>query len=167
VVWRLPVLFVCENNQYMEYTPISEVTAVARPAADRAAAYGLESVVIDGNDADVVYLTAGQFLERARRGDGPALIEAYTYRSGGHSRADPGSYKPAEEAAAWARYDPVDVYRSRLVGSGVDPAELDGIDADAQRDVDEATRAARDAAPSDPDRLLTNLWADGGAAWRN
>jgi pyruvate dehydrogenase E1 component alpha subunit len=59
------------------------------------------------------------------------------------------------------------VYRSRLVGSGVDPAELDGIDADAQRDVDEATRAARDAAPSDPDRLLTNLWADGGAAWRN
>jgi acetoin:2,6-dichlorophenolindophenol oxidoreductase subunit alpha len=167
VVWRLPVVFVCENNQYMEYTPISAVTAVARPAADRAAAYGLESVVVDGNDADAVYLAARQFLDRARRGDGPALIEAHTYRSGGHSRADPGSYKPADEAAAWAQYDPVDLYRRRLVASGVDAVELDTIDAHAQREVDEATQAARDAAPPGPDRLLTNLWADGGAAWRN
>jgi pyruvate dehydrogenase E1 component alpha subunit len=167
VVWRLPVVFVCENNQYMEYTPIAAVTAVARPAADRAAAYGLESVVIDGNDADAVYLTAHRFLERARRGEGPALIEAHTYRSGGHSRADPGSYKPAEEAAAWAAYDPVDLYRRRLIASGVAVAELDAIDAAAQREVDEATVAARDADPPGAERLLTNLWADGGAAWRN
>src|SRR2546426_12048835 len=93
-VWKLPVVFCCENNLYMEYTPISAVTAVARPAADRAAAYGLPAVFVDGNDADAVYLTAAEALRRARDGGGPALIEALTYRSGGHSRADPGHYKP-------------------------------------------------------------------------
>src|SRR5947209_15928062 len=77
-VWRLPVVFVCENNLYMEYTPIASVTAVPRPAADRARAYGLEPVFIDGNDADAVYLTATHFISRARAGGGPALVEALT-----------------------------------------------------------------------------------------
>ncbi len=89
-IWDLPVVFVCENNLYMEYTPISEVTAVANPAADRASAYGLEPVLIDGNDADVVYAVAQAALEKARSGKGPSLIEVLTYRHGGHSRADPG-----------------------------------------------------------------------------
>jgi pyruvate dehydrogenase E1 component alpha subunit len=166
-LWRLPVVFVCENNQYMEYTPIADVTAVARPAADRAASYGLERIVIDGNDADAVYLTGVHFLDRARRGGGPALIEAHTYRTGGHSRADPGKYKPAEEAAVWARYDPIEVYRRRWIGAGVSEAEFDQIDEQAQREVDEATEAAKAAPPPGPDRLMTNLWADGGSAWRN
>jgi len=167
VVWRLPMVFVCENNQYMEYTPISEVTAVERPAADRAAAYGLERIVVDGNDADAVFLTAQQFLTRARTGWGPALIEAHTYRSGGHSRADPGKYKPADEAAAWARYDPVDVYRMRLRRSGVTDDVIANIDADAEREVDAATEAAKAAEPPSVERLMTNVWADGGASWRN
>jgi pyruvate dehydrogenase E1 component alpha subunit len=167
VVWRLPVVFVCENNLYMEYTPISAVTAVARPAADRASAYGLEHVLIDGNDADAVYLTAERFLGRARAGDGPALIEAVTYRSGGHSRADPGKYKPAEEAAAWAAYDPLDLYRRRLLDSGVAEEEIAAIEAQAQRDVDVATEAAKAAPPPGADRLMTNVWADGGASWRS
>jgi acetoin:2,6-dichlorophenolindophenol oxidoreductase subunit alpha len=167
VTWRLPVVFVCENNLYMEYTPISAVTAVARPAADRASAYGLEHILIDGNDADAVYLTACEFLGRARTGGGPALIEAQTYRSAGHSRADPGKYKPDDEAAAWAAYDPLDLYRGRLIANGVPTAELDAIGAEAQREVDEATTAAKAARPPDPEGLLTNVWADGGAAWRN
>jgi pyruvate dehydrogenase E1 component alpha subunit len=167
VIWRLPVVFVCENNLYMEYTPISAVTAVARPAADRAAGYGLERVLIDGNDADVVYLTATHFLDRARTGGGPALIEAQTYRSGGHSRADPGKYKPAQEAADWAAYDPIDLYRRRLRDAGVPEARLEAIDADAQREVDEATEAARAAPAPGADRLMTNVWADGGSSWRN
>src|SRR5271168_2200836 len=79
-VWKLPVIFVCENNLYMEYTPISEVTAVEHPAADRAAAYGLEGIVLDGNDADVVYRAALRAYARARAGEGPSLIECMTYR---------------------------------------------------------------------------------------
>ena len=167
VVWRLPVVFVCENNLYMEYTPIAEVTAVERPAADRAAAYGLERIVIDGNDADAVYLTAQQFLTRARAGGGPALIEAHTYRSGGHSRADPGKYKPADEAASWARYDPIDVYLARLRASGVTDDVIASLDAEAEREVDAATDAAKAAQPPSAERLMTNVWADGGASWRN
>src|SRR4030081_1400341 len=77
-VWKLPVVFVCENNLYMEYTPIGEVTAVEHPAADRASAYGLDRIVIDGNDADVVYRTASTAYARARAGRGPSLIECIT-----------------------------------------------------------------------------------------
>jgi pyruvate dehydrogenase E1 component alpha subunit len=167
VVWKLPVVFVCENNLYMEYTPISAVTAVEHPAADRAAAYGLEPILIDGNDADVTFLTARRFLARARAGHGPALIEAVTYRSAGHSRADPGTYKPADEAAAWAAYDPLDLYRRRLLAAGVPENDLDAIDGDVRLEVDAATEAAIAAPPPGDDALMTNLWADGGAAWRN
>ena len=166
-VWQLPVVFVCENNQYMEYTPIASVTAVAHPAADRASAYGLERVLIDGNDADAVYLTADRLLERARTGGGPGLVEAYTYRTSGHSRADPAKYKPDDEVAAWADYDPVDVYRDRLLRDGVGDAELVGIEHEAERDVDAATEAAKAASPPGPERLMTNVWADGGSSWRN
>ena len=167
VIWKLPVVFVCENNQYMEYTAIGAVTAVPRPAADRAAAYGLERIVIDGNDADAVYLTALEFLGRARDGGGPALIEAHTYRTGGHSRADPGKYKPETEVKEWADYDPIDVYRRRLRADGVDEKDLDAIDDEVQHEVDEATEAAKAAPPPDPAVLMTNVWADGGSAWRN
>src|SRR5437764_1456462 len=94
VVWKLPVIFVCENNQYMEYTPIGQVTAVPNPAADRAAAYGLEPILVDGNDPEAVYGVAARTIARARAGEGPSLVEATTYRHGGHSRADPGKYRP-------------------------------------------------------------------------
>ena len=106
-VWKAPVVFVCENNQYMEYTPIGDVTAVAHPAADRASAYGLESIVVDGNDVEAVHAVAAAAIDRARAGDGPSLIEALTYRHGGHSRADPGKYRPDDEVAAWKARDPI------------------------------------------------------------
>src|SRR5712672_4435358 len=100
-VWKLPVVFVCENNRYMEYTPIESVTAVEHPAADRASAYGLEPILVDGNDADVMYETASRTIAKARDGDGPSLVEALTYRHGGHSRGDPASYRPKEEVREW------------------------------------------------------------------
>jgi acetoin:2,6-dichlorophenolindophenol oxidoreductase subunit alpha len=95
-VWRLPVVFVCENNWYMEYTPIGDVIPVALPAADRAAAYGLDRVVVDGNDLAAVRQVIGGAVGAARDGQGPALVEAQTYRLKGHSAADGAAYRPAE-----------------------------------------------------------------------
>src|SRR3954449_9349244 len=117
VVWKAPVVFACENNQYMEYTPIGSVTAVARPAADRASAYGLEPIVVDGNDAEAVFEVARTSLDRARAADGPSLVEAVTYRHGGHSRADPAKYRPDDEVRAWLARDPVPAYRARLLAA--------------------------------------------------
>lgn len=167
VVWKLPVVFVCENNLYMEYTPIAAVTAVARPAADRAAAYGLPPVVIDGNDVDVVYETACGALDRARRGAGPSLIEALTYRHGGHSRADPGKYRPDEEVRDWLARDPLPRYRQRLLESGIGAGTLDRAEQDSQAAVDRATDEARHSPPPPAAIAAMNLWADGTSSWRN
>jgi TPP-dependent pyruvate/acetoin dehydrogenase alpha subunit len=166
-VWKLPVIFVCENNQYMEYTPIGSVTAVEHPAADRASAYGLESILIDGNDVDVVYRTAVTAIERARAGEGPSLIEAETYRHGGHSRADPATYRPPEEVKRWLLRDPVVTYRKRLIDEGVDGALLDTKEAALVGEVEAAIDEARAMPQPDEAEMDTNVWADGGAAWRN
>ena len=166
-VWTLPAVFVCENNLYMEYTPISEVTPVAHPAADRAPAYGMEAAIVDGNDADEVYRAAGAAVARARSGGGPTLVEAKTYRHGGHSRTDPGHYRPAEEVAAWLARDPIPLYRRRLLGFGIAEAALDAVEAEVLAAVDAATETAK-ASPPPPDSALeTDVFADGGAAWRN
>lgn len=166
-IWSLPVVYVCENNLYMEYTPISEVTAVKNPAADRASAYGLEPVLIDGNDVDVVFAAANAALDKARRGDGPSLIEVLTYRHGGHSRADPGKYRPDEEVAAWKERDPIPSYRQRLLDAGVDAATLDAIDAETAERVDRAEATASKSPPPSLDIAETDLWSDGSSGWRN
>ena len=167
VVWNLPVVFVCENNMYMEYTPIGAVTAVANPAADRASAYGLPSILVDGNDADAMYLTARESLDRARNGGGPSLIEARTYRSSGHSRADPGKYRPDAEVAAWKGYDPIVLYRTRLITGGVSEADLDAIEETADGDVETATFCAKATPAPGADDLMRDVWSDGGWSWRN
>ena len=166
-IWKLPVVFVCENNLYMEYTPIGDVTAVGHPAADRAAAYGLESIVADGNDADVVYRTARDALGRARAGNGPSLVELITYRHSGHSRADPAKYRPAGELEAWLEKDPIAIYRRRLLQFGIAEAVVAGIEADAKRLVDAATEICRNAPPPSAAIIASDVYADGGWAWRN
>jgi len=166
-VWKLPVVFVCENNLYMEYTPIADVTAVEHPAADRAGSYGLAPVIVDGNDADEVYRAALAAFDRARAGDGPSLIEAETYRHHGHSRADPATYRPKEEVDAWLARDPVPAYRQRLGDLGFEDAQLDAIEQEVAAEVDHAVKTAS-ASPVPPDALLdADVWADGGASWRN
>jgi len=167
VVWKLPVIFVCENNLYMEYTPIGDVTAVKHPAADRAASYGLERILIDGNDADAVYRAAMAAYEKARAGGGPSLVECLTYRHSGHSRADPAKYRPEGELEKWKERDPVKLYRERLKQFGVSESAITLIETDVQRIVDAATEACK-AAPMPPlDILTTDVYADGGFAWRN
>ena len=165
-VWSLPVLFICENNLYMEYTPIGSVTAVANPAADRASAYGLSAEVIDGNDVVVVAEAVGRAAERARSGLGPAIIEARTYRHFGHSRTDPGAYRPAEEVQAWLRRDPLDIARARLAALGVSVEVADQADQRAAQVVADAVAEAKAAPAADPADALTDVWADGGSAWR-
>ena len=167
VIWSLPVVFVCENNLYMEYTPIGDVTAVPNPGADRAPAYGLESIVVDGNDADIMFAAASTALGKARDGGGPTLIEAQTYRHGGHSRADPGKYRPDEEVEAWKKRDPVVTYRQRLIDAGISEEELARIEQETTGHVDQAEEEARNSPPPPLEIAKTDLWANGGSSWRN
>jgi pyruvate dehydrogenase E1 component alpha subunit len=167
VIWKLPVVFVCENNLYMEYTAIEDVTAVKNPAADRAEAYGLEPILIDGNDVDVVYEAAGVALDKARKGGGPSLIEAKTYRHGGHSRADPGKYRPDDELQDWLARDPIPTYRERLISLGIEDESLEAIESETDAAIDAATEVARNSPPPPVDIAHIDVWADGSASWRN
>jgi pyruvate dehydrogenase E1 component alpha subunit len=166
-IWDLPVVFVCENNLYMEYTPIDVVTAVDHPAAGRAGSYGLESILIDGNDPDDVYLAAKKAISNARSGGGPSLIEAVTYRSGGHSRADPGKYRPELEIQAWAARDPIPMYHDRLLTLGTPEARLSTIERQVAEAINAATEFAKSGREPGEGSLLTEVYADGGSQWRN
>jgi TPP-dependent pyruvate/acetoin dehydrogenase alpha subunit len=165
-VWKLPVLFVCENNLYMEYTPIDTVTAVAQPAAGRAPSYGLPAEVVDGNDVVEVRQATSRAAARARAGDGPTVIEALTYRQYGHSRADPAKYRPKEEVDAWMRRDPLMVLAGRLKAAGATDQAIDERRGRADELVAAAVEAAKAAPPPDESTALTDVWADGGAQWR-
>jgi acetoin:2,6-dichlorophenolindophenol oxidoreductase subunit alpha len=165
-VWKLPVLFVCENNLYMEYTPIGTVTAVANPAADRAPAYGLPAEVIDGNDVLVVRDAVARAAQRARDGGGPTVLEARTYRQYGHSRTDPAKYRPEEEVKEWLARDPLTLARAKLLEMGVSEEEVAERDAQAERVVAAAVDAAKSAPDADPREAFTDVWADGSATWR-
>jgi TPP-dependent pyruvate/acetoin dehydrogenase alpha subunit len=167
-IWKLPVVFICENNLYMEYTPIGDVTAVKDPAAGRASAYGLESIIIDGQDADVVYRTAKAAYDKARSGGGPSLIECLTYRYSGHSRADPAKYRPEGELDFWrGKRDPIRIYRERLLQAGISESTLAEIEDVVRQRVDEATAICKAAPPPPAELLTTDVYADGGWAWRN
>ena len=166
-VWKLPVIFICENNLYMEYTPISAVTAVEHPAADRASAYSLPRIVIDGNDVITVRDEVAKAVVKARGGEGPSIIECLTYRHYGHSRTDPAKYRPEGELEEWLMRDPVTVLRARLVASGIPEEEIGVIERTAQVEVLAAIEAAKNAPLSDPSEAFTDVWADGGSQWRN
>jgi acetoin:2,6-dichlorophenolindophenol oxidoreductase subunit alpha len=151
----------------MEYTPIGDVTAVPSPAGDRAAAYGLPKIVIDGNDADIVYREAIKAFDKARSDGGPSLIECLTYRHSGHSRADPAKYRPEDELEKWKQRDPVKIYRERLKQFGVAEARIAEIDAAVRKEIDDATEACKAAGMPPAEILFTDVYADGGWAWRN
>jgi pyruvate dehydrogenase E1 component alpha subunit len=157
-VWRLPVLFVIENNLYGEYSPIASTTA--NPVlVDRAPGYGMPGVRVDGNDVLAVRSTAAEAVSRARAGEGPTLIEAMTYRQLGHSRSDPAKYRPAGELDSWLARDPILIAEDALRGQGVTRSDLDAL-----RDIAAATvRAAAERALSwpdpSPDERFEDVWA--------
>ena len=165
-VWALPVLFVCENNLYMEYTPIGQVTAVPSPAADRAPAYRLPAETVDGNDVVLVAEAVARAAARARAGDGPTVIEALTYRHFGHSRTDPAKYRPAEEVQEWLARDPLELARQRLAKAGVPTEAVTAAAERAGETVAQAIADAKTAPPPEPGDAFTDVWADGGSAWR-
>jgi pyruvate/2-oxoglutarate/acetoin dehydrogenase E1 component/TPP-dependent pyruvate/acetoin dehydrogenase alpha subunit len=141
-IWRLPVVFVCENNQYNEYTPTGWVTA-GPGIASRAAGYGLPGLVVDGNDAAAVYEAVAEAVRRARAGEGPSLLECVTYRARGHSTGDPARYRSPEEVAAWQAKDPILRLERRIVALGLATAEeLAAEQAAIGREADAALEAA-------------------------
>jgi pyruvate dehydrogenase E1 component alpha subunit len=145
-VWRLPAIFVCENNLYGEYTPFARTSPVAH-VADRAAAYAMPAERVDGNDVEAVFDVARRAVERARAGGGPTLIECETYRQRGHSRSDPGTYRPREEVEHWLGRDPLKLTFARLQSRGLLDAAADArIQAEARERIDAAERTARETA---------------------
>lgn len=159
-VWRLPVVFVCENNLYGEYTPASE-TALVEDLAERACAYGVPGRVVDGNDVESVREVAREAVERARRGEGPTLIEAKTYRHGGHSRTDPAKYRPADEVERWKARDPLIIAEQRLLERGdVDRATLDAAREQALEQIRDALAVAKDAPEPEGALLLADVYVD-------
>lgn len=144
-VWNAPVVFVIENNLYAEYTPLRETTAV-EDLAVRAQAHDMLGVTVDGQDAFAVHGVASEAVARARRGDGPTLIEAKTYRFKGHSRTDPARYRPEGELEAWLARDPISLLGERLIDQGHESAEtLRRIRDEAQARVDGASEVAIDS----------------------
>ncbi|HEX6194410.1 MAG TPA: thiamine pyrophosphate-dependent dehydrogenase E1 component subunit alpha [Jiangellaceae bacterium] len=166
-VWQLPVIFVCENNLYMEYTPIGTVTAVENPAADRAGSYRIPAEVIDGNDVLVVYDAMSRAVARARSGDGPSIIEARTYRHYGHSRTDPAKYRPEGELDEWLKRDPLDLTRAKLTEQDVQDSDIEAATQRAEQIVADAITAAENAPDADLASAMTDVWADGSATWRS
>jgi pyruvate dehydrogenase E1 component alpha subunit len=157
-IWKLPVLFVCENNLYGEYTALHLTTPIDR-LADRAISFGIPGVAVDGNDVSAVFHTLSEAADRARAGDGPTLVEALTYRHKGHSRADPGRYRPKEEVAEWLARDPIDLARSALLERGIDPASLDELHRDAEDRVRTASERAQAWDEPDVQSRLQDVWA--------
>ena len=158
-VWQLPVVFVCENNLYGEFTPARE-TCLLTDFADRASAYGIPGVVVDGNDVAAVRAVAAEAIERARGGGGPTLVEAKTYRHRGHSRNDPGTYRPEAEVAAWLLRDPLVLARERLTQlAGWDDESEREIAASVDAEIARAVAAASEGAFPDPAALGEHVYA--------
>ena len=141
-IWKLPVVFVCENNQYAMSMAMARSTAVAN-VADRASAYAIPGVIVDGNDFAAVAEASFEATERARAGEGPTLIEAKTYRTRGHSRSDRNRYRTREEIEAWKARDPIASFEEEIVALGIaTEARVAEIAAEVEKEMAEAVAAA-------------------------
>ncbi|MFC4948853.1 thiamine pyrophosphate-dependent dehydrogenase E1 component subunit alpha [Pseudonocardia sp. GCM10023141] len=158
-VWSLPVVFVCENNLYGEYSRIDATTAID-DIARRADSYGMPGEVVDGQDLDTVVAAMTQATERARSGSGPTLLEMKTYRYSGHSRSDPATYRPAGELDAWLARDPIAIYGDRLVTGGhADEDTLEKLRQAVAEEVETALQTARSSPEPDVREMFRHVLA--------
>ena len=161
-VWNLPVVFVCENNLYAMGTRQSRVMLIEN-IADRAVAYGIPSVVMDGNDVLAIHEAARLAVERARKGEGPTLMECKTYRRKGHSRFDPATYRPKEEVETWLKKDPIAHFQTKLFEMGaLTKAEAEKIIQEVTTEVDEATKFAVESPFPEPEEALGDVYERSG-----
>ena len=159
-VWQLPVIFCCENNGYAESTPVEYGLSVAN-VSDRAPGYNMPGVLVDGMDVFAVYEAAGTAVDRARKGEGPTLLECRTYRFYGHTVFDnPLTYRTKEEEDHWRARDPLKQFRERVIPEGLITAEeLDQMDREAEQLMEEAIRFADDSPLPDPGELYEDVYA--------
>jgi pyruvate dehydrogenase E1 component alpha subunit len=159
-VWKLPVIFVCQNNRYAEHTSFAKGTSIEH-VADRAKGYSMPGITVDGNDPLAVYAAAKTAIDRARAGEGPTLIEALTFRFNGHLIGDMGEYIPKAEYQAALAADPYPRYRQRLVDDGhAGAADLDKLEADIKAEVDESVAFAFDSPLTDPSEITRVVYAE-------
>jgi pyruvate dehydrogenase E1 component alpha subunit len=158
--WSLPVLFVCQNNQYQQSTPARDYTRLT-DIADRAKGYGIPGISVDGNDAIAVAEVAREAIEKCRKGEGPIFIVANTYRTVGHHMGDPGtSYRPKEEVEEWKKKDPIKRLRQQMVQNKMaTDAELDEIEQNVLRELDEAVKFAQESPMPAPEEALEDIYA--------
>lgn len=158
-VWKLPVVFVCQNNRYAEHTKYAYGTSVER-IADRAASYSMPGIHVNGNDADAMYQAAGEAIDRARSGGGPTLIEAMTFRFFGHVFGDADGYMDKAEKKAAMEADPVPALRARLIADGIaDEAALAALEAGIKAEIDEAVEFAMNSPFPEIDELRRDVYA--------
>jgi TPP-dependent pyruvate/acetoin dehydrogenase alpha subunit len=159
-IWDLPVLFVCENNIYAEFTDSRRMARVSS-VAERAPAYGVDASVVDGNDVEAVHRAALDAAAQCREGRGPVLLEAETYRWHGHYEGDAQPYKPEEESDAWRARDPLVVHSARLVERGeAGEDDLEAIRTEARERVEAAVERARALPAPDPEEAYAHVFGD-------
>lgn len=156
-VWDLPVIFVCENNLYAMGTRQSIVMKIQN-IAERAAGYGIPGVTVDGNDVIAVYGAAKEAVSRARKGDGPTLLECKTYRHKGHSRFDPAKYRPESEVTEWLARDPLVVLRKKLLNKGVPEEFFQKVEEQVSKEIEEAVEFAQNSPFPEPEEALDDVW---------
>ncbi|MBO4409118.1 MAG: thiamine pyrophosphate-dependent dehydrogenase E1 component subunit alpha [Spirochaetales bacterium] len=162
--WKLPVIYVCENNLYAANTSVKITCTSDNPAYDRAPAYNIPAEIVDGNDVCAVNEAATRAIARARKGEGPTILELKTYRHGGHSRNDACGYRPKDEEKYWIQdHDPVKMFRERLLNEKVaKEAEIKALEEAAEKEIDEAVEYAQKAPFPALESALTDVFCEGG-----
>lgn len=162
-LWKLPVVYVCENNLYSATTSISLTCCQNNVAADRAAIYGIPSEVVDGNDVLAVNEAATRAIARARAGDGPTILELKTYRHGGHSRNDACGYRPKDEEELWIKQrDPITNFRRRILEEGViTESDLQKEEEKIKQEIDDAAEYAKNAPMPANESALEHVFWEG------